>query len=213
MKKNKAFTLAEILISMMVIGVISLLTIPGMMSNSQNKRVYTSLAKAQMTVANATGAAEAQYGPIRFWDWSEIIPKHYIKSMNAVKWCNGPERCFPEEFLKTTAATHWAKEGSTWKTFITPDGMYWAAIGKNDCSFSEGDPLYIKNGCAFFEVDINGLEKPNKHGVDLFGFVVTPEGTFPFGTCPGCSTAHCKDKIGGSWACTGRVLKEGKLSW
>lgn len=211
MKKNKAFTLAEILISMMVIGVISLLTIPGMMSNSQNKRVYTSLAKAQMTVANATGAAEAQYGSIRFWDWSEIIPKHYIKSMNAFKSCEGPEKCLPEKYIKESPMKHWWRTG--WKTFITTDGMYWAATGSSGCTLKEGDPLYIKNGCAYFEVDINGQEKPNKNGRDIFGFVITPEGTFPFGTCPGCSTAHCKDKIGGSWACTGRVLKEGKLSW
>lgn len=212
MKKKLAFTLAEVLVALMIIGVIAAITIPSLVNNANSRQIYSMLTKAHMTVSNATGSGEAKYGPLRFWDWNEMISNHYIKSMNVTKWCAGNEKCLPAKYIETSAVTHWWRSAN-WKTFMTTDGMYWAALGDSSCSLKEGSPLYIKNGCAYFEVDVNGIKKPNKHGKDIFGFVITPEGTFPFGTCPGCSTEHCKDNVGNSWACTGRVLQEGKISW
>lgn len=211
MKKNKAFTLAEVLVALMIIGVIAAITIPGLINTANSKQIYAALTKAQMTVANATGSAEAIYGPIRFWDWEEVIKKHYLKNMNVSEWCPGNKKCLPSKYTSTAYPTHWWS--SSWKTFITTDGMYWAIHTKSDCSLEQGSPFFTKHGCAWVEVDVNGIKKPNKLGKDIFGFVVTPEGTFPFGGCPGCSMDECKDKIGKSWACTGRLLKEGKLSW
>lgn len=65
----------------------------------------------------------------------------------------------------------------------------------------------------YFELDINGSKKPDQLGVDIFGFVITKDGTYPFGGCPGCSIKACKDKVGKSWACTARLLNEKKMSW
>ena len=103
MKKNKAFTLAEVLVSLMIIGVIAAVTIPTLMNNANSKQIYSMLTKAQMAVSNATGAGEAQHGTIRFWDWSYMLDKHYRISMNISEWCNGNKRCLPAKYIKTEA--------------------------------------------------------------------------------------------------------------
>ena len=46
MFKKNAFTLAEVLITLAVIGVVSVLTIPNIISNYQNKVLATQLKKA-----------------------------------------------------------------------------------------------------------------------------------------------------------------------
>ncbi len=211
MKKKLAFTLAEVLVALMIIGVIAAITIPSLVNNANSRQIYSMLTKAHMTVANATGSGEAKYGPLRFWDWNEMISNHYIKSMNVTKWCNGNKKCLPPKYIDTPSVKHWWS--SSWKTFMTTDGMFWAMHTTSDCSLEQGNPLFTKNGCAWVEVDVNGIKKPNKLGKDVFGFVITPEGTFPFGGCPGCSMDECKNNVGNSWACTGRVLQEGKISW
>ena len=54
MRLKKGFTLAEILIVLMVIGVIATMTVPSMMKNVQDAQYKTGLKKAYNTLANMT---------------------------------------------------------------------------------------------------------------------------------------------------------------
>ena len=46
MKKYRAFTLAEVLLTLMIIGVIAGMTIPALRKNTMNRTVATNLKKA-----------------------------------------------------------------------------------------------------------------------------------------------------------------------
>ena len=63
-----AFTLAEVLITLGIIGVVAALTIPTLMANHRKQVVETRLAKFYSTINQAIKTAEADYGDANQWD-------------------------------------------------------------------------------------------------------------------------------------------------
>ncbi len=67
LKKALAFTLAETLIVMGIIGVVAVLTIPNLSSSTANKEKVTKVKKIRQNITDALGRAEAVYGPVTEW--------------------------------------------------------------------------------------------------------------------------------------------------
>lgn len=65
--KNKGFTLAEVLITLGVIGVVAALTIPVLIENHNKKIVVTRLKKVYTTMNQAIKMAELEYGDRKEW--------------------------------------------------------------------------------------------------------------------------------------------------
>ncbi|MBE7705878.1 MAG: prepilin-type N-terminal cleavage/methylation domain-containing protein [Cyanobacteria bacterium SIG30] len=58
----KAFTLAEVLITLAIIGVVAALTIPSVITNYRNQEIETALKSSFTTLANATNMDVRDYG-------------------------------------------------------------------------------------------------------------------------------------------------------
>lgn len=63
----KAFTLAEVLVVIGIIGVVSALTIPNLQQGTNSKEVVTKVTKARATIGEAYGRAIATYGDPCLW--------------------------------------------------------------------------------------------------------------------------------------------------
>lgn len=63
----KAFTLAEVLVVIGIIGVVSALTIPNLQQGTNSKEVITKVTKARATIDEAYGRAIATYGDPCLW--------------------------------------------------------------------------------------------------------------------------------------------------
>ena len=63
----KAFTLAEVLVVIGIIGVVSALTIPNLQQGTNSKEVVTKVTKARATIDEAYGRAIATYGDPCLW--------------------------------------------------------------------------------------------------------------------------------------------------
>lgn len=63
-KRFFAFTLAETLIVMGIIGVVAALTIPNLNSSTADKEKVAKLKKVYSNLEDAVGRAEAVYGPM-----------------------------------------------------------------------------------------------------------------------------------------------------
>lgn len=63
----KAFTLAEVLVVIGIIGVVSALTIPNLQQGTNSKEVITKVTKAKATIDEAYGRAIATYGDPCLW--------------------------------------------------------------------------------------------------------------------------------------------------
>ena len=71
-RKAFAFTLAETLIVMGIIGVVAALTIPNLNSSTADKEKVAKLKKVYSNLQDAFGRAEAVYGPYNEWFQTDI---------------------------------------------------------------------------------------------------------------------------------------------
>ena len=103
--RHSAFTLAEVLITLGIIGVVAALTLPQVVTNYEKKATEVRLKKDYSTLANALKMAEAEHGPIETWadenDSMDNIYQEYFKKMEpyiqfAVKPCFEEAKCFPK---------------------------------------------------------------------------------------------------------------------
>lgn len=67
-KKEHAFTLAEVLITLGIIGIVAALTMPMLLSNYRKQVVETRLAKFYSTMNQAIQQSEVDNGPKEYWD-------------------------------------------------------------------------------------------------------------------------------------------------
>ena len=66
-KNKKAFTLAEVLITLGIIGVVAAMTLPALISLYQKKIVETRLEHTYSLISQALKMAEADYGDSQYW--------------------------------------------------------------------------------------------------------------------------------------------------
>jgi len=62
--KNKAFSLAEVLITLGIIGVVAAITIPTLMVNFQKEKTVIKLKKAYSTLYNVYNLSVSHNGPV-----------------------------------------------------------------------------------------------------------------------------------------------------
>lgn len=181
---TKAFTLAEILITISIIGIVAAMTIPALINSTQDmefknawKKSYAELTQASKLMAQDNGntlkglftgdtATVNAYG--NYLKYTQICsPPSAVcmKSMVSTGYTN----------LETTLALN---NGSS---IMFLDGTNWAKA--TDCSDTgRGTPLG-KTYCLEFYLDVNGNKGPNQFGKDLLGGVILEDGSLlPYGT-------------------------------
>ena len=88
-----AFTLAEVLITLAIIGVVAAMTIPTLVSSYKKKIVETRLVKVYSTFNQAIKMSETENGPLTTWDvieeareYDEENQSYVITQSNIVDW-------------------------------------------------------------------------------------------------------------------------------
>ncbi len=198
LKGLKAFTLAEVLITLAIIGIVAALTIPAVVLNYQKQEVIARLKKTYSALANTTNLAIAEEGPITSWvlefnKSKEFAEKYLIPFLKVSKNCeyntNGDCK-FAIKYINNTQAQN--QLGSDWARFYLHDGTLVSVLATN-------------LGRAELFIDINGQRKPNILGKDIF--FLTYRVTMAYnlgkfiGSCGSCDreTLLTEDA---SWACT-----------
>ena len=168
-QRRFGFTLAEVLVTLGIIGVVSAMTVPSLMQNYQRQsyvtqlhKVYNELSQALVqyqTDKNAVNLREAGLGS---QDAAVDFVKKYFKT---VQDCgHNPSPCFADSYKKMNGSSLNVKlyEGNT---FIIASGQ---AIGIYFNAEGEGAYKYLL--CIL--IDINGIKGPNIQGRDLFELFV-----------------------------------------
>ena len=158
MKKLLAFTLAETLIVMGVIGVVAALTLPNLNQSTNNKEKVAKLQKIYSNLNDAYGRATAVYGPQDEWcsgysgNCSKRVFDRITEFMKYSKTCTVSDAC-------TLFGANMSSGGQrAQNAVILADG---ATVG-----FLTVNPIY-----AF--VDIDGSNKgPNQNCKDFFTFYI-----------------------------------------
>ena len=79
--RKNAFTLAEVLITLGIIGVVAAMTLPGIIQNYQKHVVETKLKRIYAVMNEAVRLSEVKYGDKKYWDTNlspmEFYNKYY----------------------------------------------------------------------------------------------------------------------------------------
>ena len=211
-----AFTLAEVLITLVIVGVIAAMTIPTLM-NKTNKQEYVSrLKKSYSTLSQATNRIIAEQGnprgDIGGWATSaEAVFNMYKKYLSHTKTCEpNVAGCFDDTYKHLRLTTSPNFNIARRYAFILSDGseiiLRTGGDFNNSCSnLSAGS----NDVCQNILVDVNGRKGPNIVGKDVFGFVLKQDGLHPMG----CDyDGECINSSDG-WGCACKVLREGAINY
>ena len=157
--KNFAFTLAETLIVMGIIGVVAALTLPNLNSSTSNKEKVVKLQKIYQNLNDAYGRAVAVYGPFDEWfindDTTEKKEKRMFDRIT--------------EFMKYSKACTVTECSAVFDKGGTSGGDY-SGTAKYNVILADGSTVgFMYDGFYSILVDIDGLNKgPNTAGKDFF---------------------------------------------
>lgn len=178
--KKAAFTLAEVLITLGIIGVVAAMTMPSLIQNYQEKATVTKLKKcyslvsqAYVSILNDEGGSDT----LQAGDDLEMMEK-FGKYLKYQKTCGRNKGCFPNVTYKSVTGngySKWEDDTTDRSRAILTDGTL-IMFNKSAMRGGEGNYLY-----AQIYVDINGFKGPNQLGRDFFYFYINPEKIVPAG--------------------------------
>ena len=199
-KKKLAFTLAEVLITLGIIGVVAAMTIPTLSQKLYEKRTVTQLRAVQSILAQAIKAAEAEDGEVEGWGLKQDRSKEDAELIG-------------EKLLKHMKVAHDCGTEPDTNGFCFPNTTYTYLNGNKSPNYANRDYYYkivLNNGASIFIVDVNGPKPPNTVGKDLFDFNYSKGSVRPNGA-PGSEGYGNCDKKKSGWGCAYYVLQTGKL--
>lgn len=192
---RKAFTLAEVLITLGIIGIVSALTIPNTIAKYQEKvrvnklnNVYAKLLEAFRLMVNENGTIDT-YGATnekRIKNILELLP-HYL---NGIEKCNPTTLCTPSYHMRRNGKDKLTSGGYYYK--MSDGSVISFSIDGGDCiqdmSLTKvSDELWSsgtagKLGCGRLHIDLNGKSGPNVADKDYFLFKIVKDGIIPAGS-------------------------------
>lgn len=204
--RKKGFTLAEALITLVIIGVIAALTIPAILINTEQNE-YRSAFKKALAMLNQVielNIALDGYGPLNADDWNtttgDTLFDMFRRRMNVI-----------------SVSESYSRGGSTNKAFFTADGMRYefpqspslngGLVRSAHCATTdvdspngvEDDEGNTQDTPCLIIVDVNGEKRPNprpgddqKYKVpqaiskskllDVYPIIITDKHAVPYGT-------------------------------
>jgi len=203
-----AFTLAEVLITLGIIGIVAALTIPTLIQSYQEtayinqfKETYSIISQAYISAAQENGTADT-------WDvTTDSAGGTILSAYNNMKpYSNYTKDCLPRCNIYSTYKT----------TMAGSDGG------------SQGYNLYLANGATLLFNDLgtgmigigfdcNGAKPPNQWGVDFFTLKLTVKNGAPFLDVYSNTLNRCTKGTDGGWyggmSCPYWILKHGNMDY
>ena len=142
----KAFTLAEVLITLVVIGVIAAITVPTLMAHHRKTEAAGRIKKFYSNMSNTLRLAETNEGvPAQNWDF---------------------DRLTEEEFFNKYLAKYMSYNKAVVETRGHSSAYWDYTVYLNDGTIMGLG--YDGSEAMCFYIDINGDKKPNEFGRDVF---------------------------------------------
>lgn len=173
-----AFTLAELLITIGIIGIVAEMTIPDLVQNFQTNQLKIAAKRAySISYQAVTVMKQDEGGTLSYYVNSDNTFKPvFMKYFKIAKDCNLQD-CVPGSYSSTMvssltgdpANTAYGADGQ----FVTTDGSFY--------NIQNLGTVHPEESIAIM-VDVNGYQtKPNQQGVDVFAFQVINDNLLPMG--------------------------------
>lgn len=165
-KFNTGFTLAEVLITLCVIGVVAAMTLP-MLANYQKKKVVAQLQRVYSVLSNGVKLSEQENGDCASWDYTiasdTFADKYLVPYLKLSKNDKFTEVHELDGVSIDETASHLNRNKTVDYTLVSGEIVHVSTSGTD-------------NGYSTkLRVDMNGKLKPNTIGKDIFTFSITPD--------------------------------------
>ena len=216
---NKAFTLAEVLITLVIIGVVAALAISPLINTYVESSTVAKVKKGLSILGQAKKLAELQNGSIEGWDFGEGATAetaaqfwNYLKPhISLAKDCGSGTACYQNNdmfYLNGTQNNYFSANQSYYYKFVLSDGsiMWFRTGGANKTGKCSEANFGLQNACAVFWYDVNGDKKPNTIGRDVFLYIMNTDGVYPAndGTC---------NKNNHGMGCAGYIIQHNDMKY
>ena len=193
---KKAFTFAEILVVLAIVGFISAVTIPGLNNYVKNKQYRTKTLKTYAAIGQATDRLMFDYRSTKYWP-SDLYTA-YGKYLNVAKKCPPSTGCNTKDKIKMA-------NGTGFDTSYGDNGILLADGSSLIMSCGVGSVEHYglttadrNNAFATIQIDANGAQPPNKWGTDRWlviivhgkGIVASGSAQETVGTQGGCKKIY-----------------------
>ena len=165
-KSKKAFTLAEVLITLGVIGVIAAMTLPTVIKNYQKKVTVERLKSTYSMLYQAVRMSEVDNGTLDTWEMPDgttydisktFAKKYFTPYLKNTRECMAKD-CFSDCYnLDGTGE----KDNTQYYTLQLANGVLIT--------------FHPRNSLAEMKIDINGKKGPNIRGKDKFSLILTKQ--------------------------------------
>ena len=213
--RSAGFTLAEVLITIGIIGVVSAMTIPNIITHYQKQKTVTKLKKAYSQVNQALLLSVADNGDYDGWDNPEVVgeteyfKKYWLPYFKGITLCKNYNVC--KYSHKDNSSFNYLNGQASGidavydgrSTIVLPDGVVLINfLNYNNRYTHKNTWLYI---------DINGAELPNVIGKDVFTFERNERGII----IPRCNSSNIStvnadcSKTGTGLCCAKKIMNDG----
>ncbi len=217
LKKRAAFTLAEVLITLGIIGVVAAMTMPSLIQKYKIQEYVSKLNKFYTVISNAYIRAKQDNGDISGWNLAgyessssdeEDFLYYILPYMNVLKFCGKNEKgCFSDIIYGSIGSAGFGlnlNNNSWYSNAILNDGMSISSLTYSNTCGNKGA------ACALLRVDVNGDTTPNKLGIDLHTFAVYKDRILPGGLS---GVLDDEQSINRGDACTAHVIYEKNMDY
>ncbi len=197
-RKRTAFTLAEVLITLGIIGIVAAMTMPTLISKHEKKVYGTKLIQTYSILNQGFRAylGQNETDLLSQTPAFDSIHNSAVSSCDPENWDNPACKEFVDEMSKIFNGIHLNKTGVVTYKYLKANGT--GTRGPWSFTLNNGAVMYIgvsKNynttgrltqvkrygtklttSVAYLDIDINGAKKPNRWGRDFFEFQVSDEG-------------------------------------
>lgn len=183
--KKYAFAMAEVLITLGIIGIVAAMTLPALIGEWQVKRTVAQLKKINTTLQNAFNLLKTnEYGGenVQYWNItsSEEFTNKLAKYLNAQRVCpSNSKKCFHDKpLLPLHKVPNY--ETTNIKNFpgiILNDGL----IIQISLIINNSAHIDLTGDYGQIFVDLNGSKQPNTLGRDVFSFYIKNNKIIPRG--------------------------------
>lgn len=217
LKLLDGFTLAEVLITLGIIGIVAAMTMPSLITNYKKKQTVAQLKKVYSILSQAYKLSENYNGPASEWQFDtsqevntdnvkKYVQTYWLPYFKSVQECSKLGDCSYDKTAASPGGNHNLNlTGSNRYTIILSDGTMIAFV-----PFLLDDKDKPSWSVQKFYIDLNGAKRPNVIGKDVFMFDLDNDKIIP----------HCQantndfinnscSKTGNCQCCAAKIIKDG----
>lgn len=178
------FTLAEVLITIGIIGIVSALTIPMLITKYRKAQTISQFKKVYAELNQAFKLSQVDNDDFSGWECGadansrEYVEKYWLPYFKGAKLCESYQEC---GYSKSQPWLKPDKKKVSYEDVTATEYRYGIQLINGMVISFRIAPVNQNSTAPKINVDLNGSKGPNVSGTDYFWFIPTENGVVPYG--------------------------------